>query len=261
MKQYIVDAFTNEPFSGNPAAVCVMDEWLLEEDMLKLAGENNLSETAFIVKEPAGYHLRWFTPGIEVELCGHASLASAFVILEYFDKGAEQVHFDTLSGRLTVTKKEGLYEMDFPVYEYEEIPVTDEMEKAYGKRPVSAILGTDLVCVFESEEDVRGLEPDQGLLSKLPGRIQNATARGKDADCVSRSFAPKLAVAEDPVCGSAHCQIANYWANVLGKEKIPAYQASKRGGHLYCEIKEGGRMRISGAACLVAISEIVAFDK
>ena len=259
MKQYIVDAFTDEPFSGNPAAVCVMDKWMTDEDMMKLARENNLSETAFIVKETEGYRLRWFTPGTEVDLCGHATLASAYVILEHYEK-TDRVEFITRSGRLTVTRRDGLYEMDFPVYDYEEIPVTDDMEKAYGQRPVKALLGTDLVCVFESEEQVREMTPDQTLLAKLDGRIQNATAKGTETDCVSRSFAPKLAVPEDPVCGSAHCQIANFWSAELGKKKIHAYQASERGGHLFCEIGEEGRMTISGKACLVAVSEIVAFD-
>ena len=258
MKQYIVDAFTNEPFSGNPAAVCVMKSWPSEESMMKLAMENNLSETAFIVKEPEGYHLRWFTPGNEVELCGHATLASSFVILNYVEPESSSVSFNTMSGMLTVTRKGDLYEMDFPTYELKEIPVTDDMEKAFGVRPVKAVLGLDLVCVFETEEQVREMTPDQNLLTKIEGRIQNATAAGSDADCVSRSFCPKLAIAEDPVCGSAHCQIADYWSQVLGKKEILAYQASRRGGYLYCELKENRRIAISGKAALVAISEIVA---
>ena len=258
MKQYIVDAFTDKPFSGNPAAVCVMDNWPSEESMMKLAMENNLSETAFIVKEKHGYHLRWFTPGTEIELCGHATLASAFVILNYYESESQEVQFDTLSGILTVTRKGSLYEMDFPTYDLKEIPVTDEMEKAFGVRPVKAVLGLDLVCVFETEEQVRTMEPDQTLLMGIEGRLQNATAAGRDADCVSRSFAPKLGVAEDPVCGSAHCQIADYWSKNLGKTRIHAYQASKRGGHLYCELKGDGRIAICGEAVLVAISEIVA---
>ena len=258
MKQYIVDAFTNKPFSGNPAAVCVMESWPSEESMMKLAMENNLSETAFIVKEEAGYHLRWFTPGAEVELCGHATLASAFVILNYYEPESELVRFDTLSGVLTVKRKGELYEMDFPTYGLKEIPVTDDMERAFGVRPVRAVLGMDLVCVFETEEQVRTMKPVQAMLAKIEGRLQNATAAGKDADCVSRSFAPKLAVAEDPVCGSAHCQIADYWSKEYGKTKIHAYQASRRGGHLYCEMLGNGRIAISGEAALVAITEIVA---
>ena len=258
MKQYIVDAFTDKPFAGNPAAVCVMDKWPSEDSMMKLAMENNLSETAFIVKEAEDYHLRWFTPGSEVELCGHATLASSFVILNYVEPESDSVSFNTMSGVLTVTRKGDLYEMDFPTYELKEIPVTDDMEKAFGVRPVKAVLGLDLVCVFENEEQVRKMEPDQAMLMKIEGRLQNATAAGSDVDCVSRSFAPKVAIAEDPVCGSAHCQIADYWSQVLGKKDILAYQASKRGGYLYCELKGNGRISISGKAALVAISEIIA---
>ena len=241
MKQYIVDAFTDKPFSGNPAAVCVMDKWPKEDFMMKLAMENNLSETAFIVKEEQGYHLRWFTPGSEVELCGHATLASSFVIFNYFEQNEDVIEFNTLSGKLTIVRKGKLYEMDFPTYEQQEISVTDEMESAFGVRPVKAILGPDLVCIFESEEQIRNMKPDQAKLAGLPGRGQNVTAKGKDTDCVSRSF----------------CQIADFWSKELGKSEIHAYQASKRGGHLYCELLEHGRIRISGEATLVAISDIL----
>jgi len=258
MKQYIVDAFTNQPFSGNPAAVCVMDRWPSEEAMMKLAMENNLSETAFIVKEPEGWHLRWFTPGTEVELCGHATLASSFVILNFYEPDSDVVRFNTMSGLLTVRKKSSLYEMDFPTYALKEIPVTDAMERAFGVRPVKAVLGLDLVCVFETEEQVRSMVPDQVLLTQLEGRIQNATAQGSQTDCVSRSFCPKLSIPEDPVCGSAHCQIAGYWSRVLGKNEIKAYQASRRGGCLDCVMLGNGRIAISGEAALVAVTEIVA---
>lgn len=258
MKQYIVDAFTDKPFSGNPAAVCVMENWPKEESMMKLAMENNLSETAYIVREDEGYHLRWFTPGTEVELCGHATLASSFVILNFYDKESDEVRFNTMSGELIIKKKGSLYEMNFPTYELKEIEVTDDMEEAFGVRPVKAVLGLDLICVFENEEDVRNMNPDQTLLMKIPGRIQNATAKGSETDCVSRSFCPKLSIAEDPVCGSAHCQIADYWSAELGKDEIHAYQASKRGGYLTCRLIDNGRIAISGEAALVAVSEIKA---
>ena len=209
-------------------------------------------------QEDTGYHLRWFTPGTEVELCGHATLASAYVILNYYEPESNIVQFNTLSGILTVKKKGKLLEMNFPTYELTEIPVTDAMEKAFGVRPIKALLGLDLVCVFASEEQVRSMHPAQELLMGIEGRIQNATAAGIDADCVSRSFCPKLSIAEDPVCGSAHCQIATYWSKKLGTANIHAYQASKRGGHLYCELQNNGRISISGEAALVAISEIVA---
>jgi PhzF family phenazine biosynthesis protein len=224
--------------------------------MMKLAEENNLSETAFIVKEATGYHLRWFTPATEVELCGHATLASAFVMLNYYEKDSKNIEFNTLSGKLEVVRKGNLYEMDFPTYELKEIPVTQAMEDAFGVRPIKAVLGLDLVCVFENEEIVRNMNPDQKLLMGIEGRIQNATAKGKETDCVSRSFCPKLSISEDPVCGSAHCQIADYWSGVLGKEDITAYQASKRGGMLHCHITGNGRIQISGEAVLFAISEI-----
>ena len=148
--------------------------------------------------------------------------------------------------------------MDFPSGEMTEIPVTDDMERAFGVRPVKAMLGMDLVCVFENEDQVRFMQPDQTLLTALPGRIQNVTARGKEADCVSRSFCPKLAIPEDPVCGSAHCQIAPYWAKVLGKKEIHAFQASRRGGVLTCVPKSDGRIAICGEAVLVSVSEIMA---
>jgi len=148
--------------------------------------------------------------------------------------------------------------MNFPTYELREIPVTDAMEAAFGARPVKAVLGLDLVCVFADEETVRNMNPDQDLLVKIEGRIQNATAAGHEADCVSRSFCPKLGIPEDPVCGSAHCQIADYWSRVLGKNEIKAYQASRRGGYLDCEILSNGRIAISGEAALVAVTEIVA---
>ena len=256
MKQYIVDAFTSKPFSGNPAAVCVMDHWPSEEFMMKLAMENNLSETAFIVKEEAGYHLRWFTPGTEVELCGHATLASSYVILNYYEKGSNEVKFNTLSGELTIHRNGNLYEMDFPTYELKEIPATDDMEKAFGVRPIKAVLGLDLVCVFESEDIVREMAPNQELLQGIEGRIQNATAAGSETDCISRSFCPKLSIPEDPVCGSAHCQIAAYWADQLNKQEIYAYQASRRGGYLHCTLQGNNRITISGEATIVAISEI-----
>ena len=170
MKQYIVDAFTDKPFSGNPAAVCVTDAPLPEEFMQKLAAENNLSETAFLVREGDGWRLRWFTPGTEVDLCGHATLASSFVMLNYYEKEKDSVRFFTRSGTLSVTRKGEQYEMDFPVCPQREVPVTDDIEAAFGVRPVKALLGDDLLCVFADEEEIRRMTPDQSLLLKLDGR-------------------------------------------------------------------------------------------
>lgn len=256
MKQYIVDAFADRPFSGNPAAVCVMSEWPEDSWMRKLASENNLSETAFLVREDGSWRLRWFTPELEIGLCGHATLASAFVVMNCLGGGVDKVDFITGAGQLYVTRDGTLYAMDFPLGIQREIPVTQAMISAFGAKPERAFLGLDLVCIFADENCVRKLDPDQQLLAGLEGRGQHATAPGREADCVSRSFFPKAGIPEDPVCGSAHCQIAPYWADVLGKREITAYQASRRGGYLFCKLGGDGRISISGKACLVAISEI-----
>jgi predicted PhzF superfamily epimerase YddE/YHI9 len=176
--------------------------------------------------------------------------------MNYIEPGATAVTFHTVSGDLYVVREGNRYVMDLPRYELKEIPVTDEMEAAFGYQPIRAILGLDLICVFENEEQVRNMNPDQKLLAGLAGRLQNATARGQETDCVSRSFCPELAVPEDTVCGSAHCQIADYWSKVLGKDVIEAYQASERGGYLHCQIRENSRIAISGEAVLVAVSEL-----
>ena len=255
MKQYVVDAFTDEVFSGNPAAVCITKEWLSDDLMMNITRENNLSETAFAVKERDRYKLRWFTPGGEIDLCGHATLAAAFVIMNYYDTHLEEVAFDTLSGVLTVKKKQDLYEMDFPAYELKPKEVTSAMEDAIGARPVEAYMGRDLLCIFESEDVVRGLSPDMEKLKALDGLLLQVTAKGREYDCVSRSFAPKLNVPEDPVCGSGHCHIVPYWAKKEGKDDIIACQASRRGGILYCGI-EADRVKLAGKAALYSEAEL-----
>ncbi|MCD8099478.1 MAG: PhzF family phenazine biosynthesis protein [Oscillospiraceae bacterium] len=255
MKQYIVDAFTDEIFHGNPAAVCILDKWVSEKLMTDITAENNLSETAFAVKTGGRYSLRWFTPGGEIDLCGHATLAAAFVITSFYEKDAVQVAFDTLSGTLTVARKGELYEMDFPAYSLRPVPVTAEMTEAIGAAPREAYMGRDLLCVFDDAEVVKSLNPNQQKLLALDGLLLHATAAGEDFDCVSRSFAPKCGVAEDPVCGSGHCHIAPYWASRLGKSELAAYQASRRGGALYCRM-EGERVKLAGKAVLYSCAEL-----
>ncbi len=255
LKQYIVDAFTDKVFHGNPAAICILDQWLPEELMMSITRENNLSETAFAVKESSGYHLRWFTPGGEIDLCGHATLACAYVILRFYEPDAERVSFHTLSGELAVEKRGSLYEMDFPAYELKPVPVTEQMIDAIGAVPVEAYMGRDLLCVLDSEDTIRKLQPDQEKVKNLDGLLLQVTAQGIDADCVSRSFAPKCSVAEDPVCGSGHCHIIPYWANRLGKDELVAYQASRRGGMLYCQ-RKGKRITLAGNAVLYATAKL-----
>lgn len=256
MRQFVVDAFTNAVFHGNQAAVCVMDGWIPEALMMNITRENRFSETAFAVKEGSLYHLRWFTPGGEIDLCGHATLAAAYVIFNYYDREAEQVCFSTLSGELIVTKKGDLLEMEFPAYHLEPVPVTDAMEKAIGIRPSEAYMARDLVCVFEDEAVIRNMTPDLDKIRELDGLLLHVTAPGRETDCVSRSFAPKLAVPEDPVCGSGHCHIIPYWAKRTGKSELKAYQASERGGMLYCR-KEGNKVFLAGSAALYSVSDLI----
>lgn len=255
MKQYIVDAFTDKVFAGNPAAVCVMDKWLADDTMQKIAIENNLSETAFAVKEGGMYHLRWFTPGGEVELCGHATLATAYVITRFVEPKLAAVSFDTLSGRLTVEKNSDLLTMDFPSFRLTPIPVTEHLTAALGVTPSEAYMGADLVCVLENEAQVRLVNPNQDMIRGMDGVCFHITAPGETYDCVTRTFAPKCNVAEDPVCGRGHCHVIPLWARKTGKTEFTAYQASARGGVLHCRYA-GERTIISGTAALFSEAEI-----
>ncbi len=241
MKYYVVDAFAEKVFEGNPAGVCVLDKPLSEDLMQKIAIENNLSETAFAVKVSDGYDLRWYTPGGEVDLCGHATLATAFIITKFVDTNADKILFHSMSGDLTVSK---------------EFPLIDQMVEALGVRPLETYLNRDLVFVLENEEMVQNFEPNLSKLEHLPdGMGVLITAKGNKYDFVSRTFFPKIKVPEDPVCGSAHSNFIPYWAKRLGKDEMVARQLSKRGGTLYCKNK-GNRVSISGHASLYSIAEI-----
>ena len=255
LKQYVVDAFTDEVFKGNPAAVCVLTEWIPDTLMQNIAKENNLSETAFTVKKGSEYELRWFTPGGEIDLCGHATLGTAYVLLRFVEKNCDKISFQTKSGRLIVKKEHDLYEMDMPAYQLKKVPVTDEMEQAIGSRPVEAWMGRDLVCVMADEKEVLQAAPDEEKLKKLDGLLLQLTAQGTKYDCVTRSFAPKLNVAEDPVCGSGHCHVIPLWAGKTKKKELTAYQASKRSGVLYCRM-EAERVILARKAALYSKGEI-----
>ena len=260
MKQYVVDAFTDTVFKGNPAAVCIMDSWIDDNLMLSITRENNLSETAFAVKENEKYRLRWFTPGGEIDLCGHATLTTAFVITNFYEKNIDKIVFDTLSGDLTVHKKGELFELNFPSYDLKSVEITEEIIDAIGVKPLEVFIDRDLVCVLENSELVEKFEPNLEKIKLLDGLLLHITAKAdenSEFDCVSRSFAPKLNVAEDPVCGSGHCHFVPLWSDKLGKNEIVAFQASKRTGILYCKLdREKNRVSLSGKAVLVAVSEI-----
>lgn len=248
---YQVDAFARAPFSGNPAAVCPLKAWLPDATMQAIAMENNLSETAFFVKEGAGYRLRWFTPGVEVDLCGHATLASAWVIFERLEPGRTSVSFQTRSGELVVTRKGDMLAMDFPSRRPEPVRPTPPLLEALGGNPVEIWAARDYMVVYESAEEVRALAPDMSLLSQIDRFAVIVTAPGQEGehgcDFVSRFFAPAKGVPEDPVTGSAHCSLIPYWAERLGKTHLYARQISKRGGELYCEL-HGDRVTIAGRA-------------
>ncbi|MDR7236481.1 PhzF family phenazine biosynthesis protein [Neobacillus drentensis] len=254
MKYFVVDAFAEKVFEGNPAGVCIMNDWISDDLMQKIAIENNLSETAFAVKEAGHYRLRWFTPGGEINLCGHATLATAFTILNYYEKQLETVKFQTMSGELIVNKQDDLYELDFPSVPSEEISVTDQMISALGIVPKETYLNRDLFFVLESEEDVRNVSPDFAQLERIPeGLGVCVTAKGSEVDFVSRAFFPKLKVNEDPVTGSLHCSLIPFWAKRLEKQELVARQLSRRGGTLYCK-HEDTRVKMAGRAVLYSVA-------
>ena len=255
LKQYVVDAFTDTVFKGNPAAVCVLEKPISDSLMQYIAKENNLSETAFTVKNGDVYDLRWFTPGGEIDLCGHATLAAAYIISCFIEPGSTSVSFHTKSGVLMVQKKQDMYEMDMPAYQLTSVPVTEEMEAAIGFRPVEAWIGRDLICVMENEEQVKQAAPNEERVKNLDGLLLHITAKGDTCDCVTRSFAPKLNVAEDPVCGSGHCHVIPFWAKRLNSQELCAYQASDRTGILYCRMAKE-RVFIAGKAVLYSSAEL-----
>lgn len=251
-KIYVVDAFVGRDLAGNPAAVCPRENWLADEVMQSIAREMALSETAFFAPVDDGYLLRWFTPATEVDLCGHATLASAAVYFTYLDTGASAVRFHTLkAGTLTVTRNEDLLELDFPARPAGPGKLDGLLAAALGATPTDMlrIPGATGMAVFDSEDAVRGLTPDMAALAELEDRMIIATAPGEQADFVSRCFAPRAGIDEDPVTGSAHTTLVPYWSRRLGKAELHAIQASERGGELFCSDR-GDRVVISGRAAI-----------
>jgi PhzF family phenazine biosynthesis protein len=255
---YQVDAFASRPFTGNPAMVYRLAAWLDEALMQQIAAEHNLAETAFVFKEGASWHIRWFTPAAEVPLCGHATLASAHVLFECYGETAEVLDFTCLSGGLQVSREGALLVLDFPVRTTTKAgELQAAVEQALG-RPVTEVRmlpGSDgvqeLMVVLETEADVRGFQPNLPALAGLPGLGVLLTAPGEGHDFVSRYFAPSIGINEDPVTGSTHCMLTPYWAERLGKTELSAFQCSPRGGELQCSLV-GERVKIAGQALLVA---------
>ena len=254
---YWADAFTDKVFSGNPAAIVPLDHWLPDAIMQRIAFENGLAETAFFVPANEGrYHLRWFTPAVEVDLCGHATLASTFVLFTQLGFAGDTVTFDSRSGPLTVARRSnGLIELDFPSRPAQPRGICPPLNHALGAAPEHVAQARDTLCVFACEEDVRALRPDFAALALHDAYAVIATAPGRDCDFVSRFFAPRAGINEDPVTGSAHCTLVPYWAGRLGKTKLHARQVSARGGELWCELR-GDRVGIAGRAVLYLRGEI-----
>lgn len=247
-----IDAFTQQPFAGNPAIVYRLDSWLPEARMQAIAAEHNLAETAFVLKEGAVWHIRWFTPTCEVPLCGHATLASAFALFELHGETSARLDFICQSGALSVSRDGDRLVLDFPSLPGQAITASEAIKAALNV-PVVEVLdtGKELLVVVESEQQVRDCQPNFAAVAKLPWLGMIVTAPGQQHDFVSRYFAPAIGIDEDPVTGSIHCSLIPYWAERLGKQEFTAFQCSARGGELFCRL-EGERVKIAGHAVLVA---------
>lgn len=254
---YQVDAFAGKVFSGNPASVCPLEAWLPDATLQNVAMENNQAETCFYVRKNGIYEVRWFTPTVEVDLCGHATLAAARVIYSYEGYQENTIHFHShRSGSLTVARRGDLLELDFPTDIFGPVPLTSELASGFSIKPLEAFKGkTDFMLVFEREDDIRTIETDLARISGLEARGVIITAKGNSTDFVSRFFAPQSGIPEDPVTGSAHTTLTPYWSARLGKTTLTAAQLSARGGQLFCENK-GHRTLIGGYAHTYMVGEI-----
>jgi PhzF family phenazine biosynthesis protein len=256
-KLYQVDAFTDKLFGGNPAAVCPLAEWLSDDILQKIAMENNLAETAFYVGQEDRYEIRWFTPKVEVDLCGHATLAAAFVLFNCENYLGDSINFYSLrSGALKVSRSSDWLTLDFPVDIFHNIPMSGEIVSCFDKQPLEAYKGkTDYMLVYEKESDIRDIRPQFEAISALKARGVIITAKGENVDFVSRFFAPQSGIIEDPVTGSAHTTLTPYWSEKLNKTEMSAIQLSERQGYLQCKFL-GNRIGISGQAKLYLAGEI-----
>jgi PhzF family phenazine biosynthesis protein len=246
---YQVDAFTDRLFAGNPAAVCPLDAWLPDAAMQAIAAENNLSETAFFVPRGEDYDLRWFTPTVETDLCGHATQASGFIVMNRLAPQRSSVRFHTRSGPLTVTRQGDMFAIDLPAQPPEPCTMPPKFAGALGRNPAQILGAVKYLAIYDSAADVAALAPDTAAMMDIDRDGVIVSAPGNDCDFVSRYFAPHAGIPEDPVTGSAHCTLVPYWAKRLGRTTLHARQISRRGGELFCELK-GDRVVIAGRAAL-----------
>ena len=246
---YEIAAFTSRHFGGNPAGVCILNEWLPDPVLQAIAAENNLAETAFIIEREKHFDIRWMTPAIEIDLCGHATLASAHVVFTYLDRRGNRVNFQSASGELTVERANPRLVLDFPSRPAPPCDAPAGLAEALGAEPREATKGRDYMAVFDRQEEVAALAPDFEALAKLDAQGVVVTAPGDDCDFVSRYFAPRAGIPEDPVTGSTHCVLIPYWSKRLGRKELRARQLSRRGGELFCEDR-GARVGIGGTVVL-----------
>jgi PhzF family phenazine biosynthesis protein len=246
---YQVDAFASAVFSGNPAAICPLERWLPDETMQAIAMENNLAETAFFVRDNGRFQLRWFTPACEVDLCGHATLGSAYVLFQELKEPAEALRFETKSGELVVRREGDRLKMDLPSWPPKQVEVDARLADAIGGRPIEILAARDYLVRYQSAEEVQALSPDMEALKTIDRAAVIATAPATDCDFVSRFFAPAKGIPEDPVTGSSHCTLTPYWAKQLGKTRLHARQISPRRGELFCRLV-GDRVEVAGHAAL-----------
>jgi PhzF family phenazine biosynthesis protein len=255
LRQFQVDAFASRRFEGNPAAICPLEKWLSDDLMLAIAEENNLSETAFFVPVESAFKLRWFTPVAEVDFCGHATLGSAHVLFDELGYQGEVVAFETRSGEMSVARDGDLYVMNFPAQPPQSCSPPEALVEGLGAKPTEVLAADDFLAVYESEAVVQSLTPDFARLCELDLRGVITTAPGDNKDFVRRFFGPKLGIDEDPVTGSAHCELTPYWSERLGKNVLRARQISRRGGDVLCEMA-GDRVLLKGGAVTFMVGEI-----
>jgi PhzF family phenazine biosynthesis protein len=257
IKIYQIDAFADKVFSGNPAAVCPLNSWLPDKLLQNIAMENNLAETCFYVKQSEKYEVRWFTPAVEVDLCGHATLAAAYVLYQYDGHKADAIQFySPRSGSLSVTREGDLLTLDFPTDVFEKVALVPELTDGFNYKPLEAFKGkTDYMLVFNDEDEIRNMQPDLSVVAKLVCRGVIVTAKGESVDFVSRFFAPQSGIPEDPVTGSAHTTLTPYWSDRLEKKELSAIQLSARKGYLQCK-NLNERTAISGYAKTYMLGEI-----
>lgn len=246
---YEIAAFTSRHFGGNPAGVCILNEWLPDQVMQAIAAENNLAETAFMIEREKHFDIRWMTPAIEIDLCGHATLASAYVIFTYLGRRRDVVYFQSASGELCVERMKDRLVLDFPSRPAAPCDPPAGLAEALRAEPRAVAKGRDYLAVFDRHEDVAALAPDFEALARLAAQGVVVTAPGNDCDFVSRNFAPRAGIPEDPVTGSTHCVLIPYWSKRLGRKELRARQLSRRGGELFCEDR-GARVGIGGTAVL-----------